>query len=401
MFFKYSKSVLWASALLLMAASCGRKGNPVPPPSLAPAAVHDLQASQQGPEIVLRFSYPSVTESGLPITEVQGINILRFDQEAPELLESAALDSGELTEETLEAAGEEESASEIEPAEDDAAATLESAENDLDGEEVIELPGVDQRMFESFAGTIKEYGQSDVGRLIDGDQIVIRMRDEALPQDPWIYSYAVVVKANDRNSATSNITSVHPIAPPESIVSLRAEATAEGIRISWDLLADESVTGYKIYRRGAENPQFGAPFQAVAASEAPSLLDTTAEMGQRWVYAVTAVGPRGVESAWGSQREVFYRDVFPPDAPTALVAIPDSTGIRLLWRHQPPSDHDGYAVIRSQGGLSQTLNETLVSSLEFTDQTASSGQQYSYQVTAVDRSGNASDPSELVDVLAP
>lgn len=429
-----SRFVLPVLAVLVLAA-CGRKGDPIPPPSKAPAAVSDLVATQQGPEIVLRFSYPSVTESGLPLTEIEGLSVLSYQRTAPELVLAPLLEldtdredadpeggAGEAEEGEVEAetpqdapeapaseASDETALSDSDVPRESEEPAPETEESGLlpeylgeeeDEDALPPLPQVDQRTFESLAGVILQVDGQELGRYVEGNQVLLRLRDEEFRSDPWIHAYAVVVRANGRNSRPSNIAVVNPVAPPEAVTSAEVEGSEEGIRITWQLLDDETVTGYNVYRRSADESVFSQPVGTTPPDQA-WFVDTAAAMGERWVYAVTALGARGVESGWGNQREIFYRDVYPPPAPTALVAIPDAEGIRLLWRHQPPDDHAGYVVIRSRGEVSQPLNQTPVTGLEFTDRSAESGGEYVYYVTAVDQTGNASEASEPVTVIAP
>lgn len=414
------------AAGVLMGA-CGRKGDPIPPPSKVPAAPPDLVAQQQGSDIVLHFSYPTVTEGGLPLTEIESVSVLRYQRPAPELGTALPVTGDEVTgdevtgEESLEMPPSDEVAGETdetEPTEQrehgdeesEAVSDDDAADDDLlpaflgDESEVEEelppLPRVDRNTFTSLAGIVLEIPGTELGRYVDGSRVVLRLTEEEFHTEPWIHAYAVVVHGNDRNSTPSNIAVVNPIVPPPAITTAEVEGSEGGIRVRWQLLEDETITGYNVYRRSAEDPVFGEPFGTTAPDQA-WFVDTSAEMGSRWIYAVTAVGQREVESPWGNQKEIFFRDVYPPPVPTALVAIPDAEGVRLLWRHQPTGDHRGYVVTRSHGEISEALTETPVTGLEFTDRTAVSGTEYTYHVAAADEAGNSSEASEPVTVVAP
>ena len=412
--------------LTLSTGACGRKGDPMPPPSKVPASPPDLVAQQQGPEIVLRFSYPTATESGLPLTEIEGVHVLSYQRAAPELVEAPVEDAvvvegaeadelgaADETEVEQALAGEDDAAQEAEGDAEGAAedvddvseeevdplsALLEGASDEEDTE--VPLPTVDRVTFANLAGIIQEIDGADLGGYVDGNQVVVRLTDETFRSEPWIHAYAVVVTANGRNSAPSNIAVVSPVAPPQEITTAEVEGSEEGVRIRWQLLDNETVTGYNVYRRSAEESEFGVPFGTTAPDQ-DWFVDTSAEMGSRWVYAVTAVGQRGVESGWGNQKEIFYRDVYPPPVPTALVAIPDVEGIRLLWRHQPTDDHRGFVITRSHGDTTEVLTDSPVTGLEFSDRTATSGIEYTYHVVAIDEAGNSSEASEAVSIVAP
>lgn len=437
---------IYLAALFVVLSACGRKGDPIPPPSKVPAAPPDLVAQQQGSDIVLHFSYPTVTEGGLPLTEIESVSVLRYQRPAPELAIGRAVDlDAEGEEAAADAAiGEEVMGDEVmgdepesSPAESEVDVTDEQApdaqvestpaeaevsdegggdeaddagrEDDLltallgDEAEVDTLPPlprVDRNTFASQSGVILEIPGVELGRYVDGNRVVVRLTDEEFHSDPWIHAYGVIVRGNGRNSAPSNIAVVSPIVPPPAITTTEVDGSEDGIRIRWQLLDDETISSYNVYRRSVEEPAFGEAFGSTAPDQA-WFVDTSAEMGSRWVYAVTAVGSREVESPWGNQKEIYFRDVYPPPVPTALVAIPDAEGVRLLWRHQPTDDHRGYVVTRAHAEITEVLTENPVSGLEFTDRTASSGTEYTYHAVAVDEAGNSSEASEPVTVVAP
>ena len=69
-----------AVALLLVAAGCGKKGDPEPPFRPIPKAVSDLEGWQRDGEILLRFSYPQTTTAGraLPgLTQIEVWEVVR------------------------------------------------------------------------------------------------------------------------------------------------------------------------------------------------------------------------------------------------------------------------------------------------------------------------------------
>lgn len=133
-----------------------------------------------------------------------------------------------------------------------------------------------------------------------------------------------------------------------------------------------------------------------------------------------------IRTAASAPTSIVIRDIFPPPAPTGLAAVPTtgttpssdgapatSHSIDLSW--EPVSDPDlaGYLVYRqtiaSGASISSAASRNAFERLTpgpivasaFRDLTAVPGQRYSYNVTAIDRSGNESTPSPEVQETLP
>jgi fibronectin type 3 domain-containing protein len=102
-------------------------------------------------------------------------------------------------------------------------------------------------------------------------------------------------------------------------------------------------------------------------------------------------------------------DVYPPAAPTQLIATPVPTEngtpahVDLSWAINPETDLAGYNVYRSdQSGVPGTrLNSQPLPTPTIRDMNAVPGRSYFYTVTAVDRTGNESAASAAVRVALP
>jgi fibronectin type 3 domain-containing protein len=78
----------------------------------------------------------------------------------------------------------------------------------------------------------------------------------------------------------------------------------------------------------------------------------------------------------------------------------------LFFPANPEADIAGYNIYRStDANLPKDqwtkLNAELLTKTTFQDDKVESGKQYYYYLTAVDRAGNASDPSEVVSETVP
>ena len=93
----------------------------------------------------------------------------------------------------------------------------------------------------------------------------------------------------------------------------------------------------------------------------------------------------------------------PPSAPTALVAVPSTAAVQLVWRASAEPDVAGYIVYRPDAsGVAARVGATRVPDTTFTDRPVASGT-YRYEVTAYDTAAvpNASAPSSPATVTVP
>jgi len=164
------------------------------------------------------------------------------------------------------------------------------------------------------------------------------------------------------------------------------------------------VTGYNVYRRGAQERANAKPVHTAGAQE-KSWLDNTAQFGQSYIYGVTALSQLQppIESAIASEHEVRYADRFAPPAPTELVALAETGRVRLVWRPSEAEDVAGYIVYRRafDGGKFERVTPKPVEAAEYVDTAVAGGRAYTYRVTAVDQAGNESAPGNEVRATAP
>jgi len=154
-----------------------------------------------------------------------------------------------------------------------------------------------------------------------------------------------------------------------------------------------------VYRRGAQERGYREPLHQAPAGET-RFLDTTAKLGERYVYTVAAVAAEAplVLSPLSSEKEVDYQDRFPPASPAGLVALPEGTEIRLRWNAAAAEDTAGYIVYRQDpGGDFHRVNAEPVTALEYADSGLVPGNTYRYRVAAVDRAGNEGPPGDAVE----
>ncbi|HKV10922.1 MAG TPA: hypothetical protein VJ725_22475 [Thermoanaerobaculia bacterium] len=324
--------------------ACGKQGDPQPPLRAIPAPTQDLSVVQQGGRILLSFSYPKTTPAGTALEGISAVSILEAVR--PPTPEGKA-------------------------------------------------PVLDARQFETAAKERQKVSGADLSSYIFGDRIVI---DLPLPEmkpdtraEAQYFAVRTFGKDGDR-SDLSNVASVVPKAPPSAPERVNATARTDGILVEWTAVTGTS--GYNVYRRDAQEKSYGRAVYTAGAAET-SWLDTTARFGKSYIYTVTALAQAQpvVESAIGSEREVRYQDRFPPPPPSELVALAETGQIRVVWRSSEAADLAGYLVYRRgpTGDLSQ-LTPQPIQATEYVDTSVAPGQSYTYRVTAVDQTGNESDP---------
>jgi hypothetical protein len=151
-------------------------------------------------------------------------------------------------------------------------------------------------------------------------------------------------------------------------------------------------------------------------------IDHTAQVGHSYRYTVQRVRTVAlggvkldVRGAASDAVTVEMRDVFPPEAPSGLVAAPGFVGaagetkrpaIDLSWEPVMEQGVAGYRVYRRDFGSAspevwRRMGSELVTAPAYRDLSVAPGQRYAYRVTAVSEAGSESGPSGEVVETAP
>ena len=114
----------------------------------------------------------------------------------------------------------------------------------------------------------------------------------------------------------------------------------------------EEAVGFEVYRRLAQEKGYGTPLARIQSKDETSYRDRTAAYGTRYIYTVRALGNLDppIISAPAGEREVDYRDVFPPSLPRSFVALGERSRARLRWRASTAKDVAGYILFRREPG---------------------------------------------------
>lgn len=267
--------------------ACGRKLPPLPPIIEVPETTTDLGAHQEDQEIVLSWSYPSLTRAGRQLTDLQRVEVWRL---------------------------------EVPPGQEQVATGPQ-------GEEL-------RRQLMLNRGSLRARLEGDgLHEATRGNRLRFA---EAVPptkpgETPSTFWYAVRSRRRDgTSSAISNIVSWQPQAAPPEVSNLTAAPEADGIRLSWD--HQEGVT-YVVERRAASAPEWEG-VAPITLSET-TFLDRDAHQGETWHYRVRALNKRTAGPP-GKELVVDYADVYPPAPVTSLLCLPEEHSIRIRW--DPPAE---------------------------------------------------------------
>ncbi|MDT5271330.1 MAG: hypothetical protein QOH49_3516 [Acidobacteriota bacterium] len=246
--------------------------------------------------------------------------------------------------------------------------------------------------------------------------------DELSLSEPVRLRYAVrYVNAAGQRASFSNFLLIEPAAsvsqPP--VVGQTPEVRENAVIVRWDAPSANvdntrpaNLLGYNIYRSARSQNE---PAQTALNSRpvnALSFADQTFAFGEEYVYVVRAVslgtGGEPVESLNSNSVEVKPVDTFKPAPPTNLTAAAAPTPLRIsvFFAANQERDLAGYNLYRSTDpDLPKEqwtkLNRNLLERTTFQDEAVKPGQRYFYYVTAVDKAGNVSNPSEVQSETVP
>jgi hypothetical protein len=341
-------AALSLTTALVALGACGKQGDPMPRPRAIPQAAQDLTLRQRGNELWFSFSYPNVTLAGRPLEGFRTATLFELTRPVPAETGGLVVDVAEL---------------------------------------------------EALAQAVVVLESTSLANAITGDQIRLGLKldAEALAGDLG-RAYAVRTEtARGDISPWSNIVSIVPRPAPAPPEGLDVRPASDGVEIHWK--PAEGAAGYAVLRREATDPDWGAPL-AVQPADVVAYLDRSALYGTRYIYTVVALASDDppIESLPVNEREVDYRDLFPPPPPRDLRAVSLPGEVRLVWEAASTADLVGCFVERSlDGGTWTRLNDFPVTGLEYSDATAPPSGVVFYRLIAVDRAGNEAPPSAPVE----
>ena len=242
-----------------------------------------------------------------------------------------------------------------------------------------------------------------------------------LAGQPTRLRYAVrYVNASGQRAAFSNFLLIEPsarVAQPPTLTATGKELTESAITINWtppaaniDGSTPVNLLGYNVYRIDeSQRKSADTPLNSALVS-GTQFADQNFEFGQTYQYFVRSVslgtGGAQVESLNSNSLSIAARDTFPPSAPSSITIAAAPGRLSIFFPANPEGDVAGYTIYRSSDpdlpkDRWTKLTSALLERTTYQDENVESGKRYYYYLTATDKAGNVSSPSDVVSETVP
>ncbi|HEU4887083.1 MAG TPA: hypothetical protein VFV49_04290 [Thermoanaerobaculia bacterium] len=382
------------AALVLLVLACGKRGDPRPPVPVIPKATTDLVVTQRADQVILSWSYPSLTTAGRSLPGIERISVFRYVEELP----ASAVGVDPKT---------------IVPGEVDPSVPQPIA---LFGK----IPTLPQAQFVKLSQRIDSIEKANLTSATTGAKLVYSDTPPFRSTDgrPVRVTYAVVTEGGTARSEISNMAIIVPLPVATPPAGLTTTAKAEGVVLAWQepktsVRGEEApvIGGYRIYRTapGEAVNEFSAPINT-APVRATTYTDTPPYGEHEYrVSAIAAEGPPLLQSDLSAPSRVTFKDLVPPPTPTGLTALIETKIVRLLWEPVEAGDLAGYRLYRTEGVGHTDIKEIgtvpltndIVTATTYVDANPNPGIAFRYAVTSIDKSGNESPRTWTEWVVVP
>ncbi len=185
----------------------------------------------------------------------------------------------------------------------------------------------------------------------------------------------------------------------------------EGVLLLWNISPEGDVTHYNVYRSDELEGDYTQLNQRPVPLEDPQYLDSEMQRGKAWFYSVSAVDGAGNESPRSGASTIIPIDTEPPAGIAGLEWQVDAPSrmVELNWSPSQARDLAGYVVYRRKSGEGlfrltpkpiEPDKSPMYRDQGFREKGLNSGAMYTYEVAAVDTSGNES-PRETIEITIP
>jgi fibronectin type 3 domain-containing protein len=165
------------------------------------------------------------------------------------------------------------------------------------------------------------------------------------------------------------------------------------VSLQWLGNPEKDLLGYNVYRKDAPGGKFNKLNPEVIAKDKREFKDRRLIHQQKFSYYLTALDGSGNESPPSQEISLIGLDETPPQPPAALSAKNTENGLFLSWQKNPEPDLKCYNVFRKEKESFLKVASCLEKE-EFLDQNTEDKTTYLYYITALDLSGNQSQPSQ-------
>ena len=344
------KTLLLALFIAAAPGGCGKKGPPLPPESILPAPVSDLQAWPREGAVFLGWTVPTRNVDGSKLQDLLGFKVFRLDRSL------ISRDCPECPRNSKEV-----------------------AEVDIDYPRAARIEG---------------------GRVLWADPTV-------KPQTEYTY-FVVGYNSYKSPSPESNRVKIFWNEPPPAPEEVRIRSDNQALEISWRPAPPKGetplATGFNLYRR-SEGERFGFWPLNPAPLQETRFVDGGLQNGRKYYYEVRAVRNfqgTPIESPASAVVEGIPDKKTPPSPPRGLLAVYQEGGVALRWNANPEPDVAGYDIYRRAEGEEtfRKVNSGLIKEPHFLDPSVDPKKSYTYRLKAIDSSPTPreSDFSQDADV---
>jgi len=196
-----------------------------------------------------------------------------------------------------------------------------------------------------------------------------------------------------RMSEWSNVVAVNIETPLAKPSNFQAKSAPEGVLLNWNAPNENS---FRIFRKAVQEKEPSL----LVNTDKPEYVDTSTEYGKPYEYYVQGIHEKTESDATGPV-SITPKDIFPPAVPAGLTASAGLGAIELAWERNVEPDFKQYRVYRSEdnGPLIQIADG--LEGPSYSDRKIEQGKHYKYRVAAADQTGNVSEPSQPVEIIAP
>ena len=207
----------------------------------------------------------------------------------------------------------------------------------------------------------------------------------AADRDYW-YRVRTLGKTQSLNSSQGVGKKVHTtLAKP--VVTFRVDSATGKPCLTWS--AVEGAVEFKVYRSSYATKSY----KAVATTDQPQYLDTTAAVGKGYYYKVIAIGENS-KSAYSAYKKLTVKCARP-----VLAAEPNETTGKPVLKWEKVTGAKKYEIYRATSETGKYTKLATTTKLTYSNTSAKAGKTYYYKVKAIaSSSGCNSDYSQTVSV---